>query len=82
MGADGGQSAPKSALVDQMVASIARFSGPVTILLATGDRTAQMFEAVWPSADARIQRHASSGHSFAGEDAQSWLTERLLEAAR
>lgn len=74
--------APKSALVDQMAASLARFSGPVTILLATGDRTAQMFEAVWPSADPRIQRHASSGHSFAGEDAQSWLLERLLEAAR
>lgn len=74
--------APRSALVDRMAASLARFSGPVTILLATGDRTAQMFEAVWPSADPRIQRHASSGHSFAGEDAQGWLLERLLEAAR
>lgn len=75
-------SAPKSAIVDRMAASLARFSGPVTIPLATGDRTAQMFEAVWPSADPRIQRHASSGHSFAGDDAQAWLLERLLEAAR
>ncbi len=76
-------SAPvKSSLVDTMAANLARFSGPVTILLASGDRTAQMFEAVWPKSNQRIQRHASSGHSFAGEDAQSWLTEHLLEAVR
>ncbi len=74
--------APKSALVDQMAANLARFAGPVTILLASGDRTAQMFEAVWPQGDPRIQRHASSGHSFAGEEAEAWLTERLLEAVR
>lgn len=73
---------PTSALVDRLAAGLARFSGPVTILLATGDRTAQMFAAVWPTGDERVQRHASSGHSFAGEDAQSWLLERLLEAAR
>jgi exosortase A-associated hydrolase 1 len=73
--------ASKSSLVDSMAANLARFSGPVTILLATGDRTAQMFEAAWPTGDPRIQRHASSGHSFAGKDAQDWLFERLMEAA-
>lgn len=72
----------KSSLVDTMAANLARFAGPVSILLATGDRTAQMFEAVWTKDDPRIQRHASSGHSFAGEDAQGWLFERLLNAAR
>lgn len=72
---------PKSALIDRMAANLARFTGPVTILLASGDRTAQMFEAVWPADDARIQRHASSGHSFAGDDAQGWLLDRVLEAA-
>ncbi len=75
-------STPKSALVDQMAERLERFSGPVTILLASGDRTAQMFEAIWPADDPRIQRHASSGHSFAGEEAQYWLLERLLEAVR
>jgi exosortase A-associated hydrolase 1 len=74
--------APKSSLVEAMAANLARFPGPVTILLASGDRTAQMFEAVWPAADPRIQRHASSGHSFAGEEAQAWLLERLIEATR
>jgi len=73
---------PKSSLVDHMAAELSRFPGPVSILLATGDRTAQMFEAVWPSDDPRIQRHASAGHSFAGEDAQDWLFERLIEALR
>ncbi|WP_156424833.1 hydrolase 1, exosortase A system-associated [Novosphingobium fuchskuhlense] len=72
----------RSTLVESMAAGLAHFAGPVTILLATGDRTAQMFEAVWPADDPRIQRHASSGHSFAGKDAQGWLFERLVEAAR
>ena len=68
-----------SGLVAAMSEALARFTGPVTILLAVGDRTAQMFESVWPASDPRIQRHASSGHSFAGEAAQGWLFERLLE---
>lgn len=72
----------KSGLVAEMDAGLARFTGPATILLAAGDRTAQMFEAAWPKGDARIQRHASAGHSFAGQDAQDWLFERLLEATR
>ena len=72
----------KSGLVAEMSEALARFTGPVTILLATGDRTAQMFEAVWPKGDPRIQRHASAGHSFAGEVAQNWLFERLLEVVR
>lgn len=73
--------APKPALVDAMAANLAHFPGPVAILLAAGDRTAQMFEAAWPSDDPRIQRHASSGHSFAGEEAHTWLFKRLHQSA-
>jgi len=72
----------RSGLVAEMSSSLGRFTGPVTILLATEDRTAQMFEAAWPAGDTRIQRHASAGHSFSGQEAQGWLFERLLEAAR
>jgi hypothetical protein len=72
----------KSGLVGEIGAGLARFGGPSTIVLATGDRTAQMFEAVWPAGDLRIKRHASAGHSFAGEAAQDWLIERLIEATR
>lgn len=72
----------RSALVDQMETGLARFTGPVTILLASGDRTAQMFEAVWPAGDPRIQRHASNGHSFASEEAQDWLLTQILNLTR
>lgn len=74
--------APKSAFVDQLTSGLGRFPGAVSILLASGDRTAQMFEAAWPADDARIRRHPSSGHSFAGEDAQGWLLTQILEFAR
>ena len=72
----------QSGLAAQMAEALARCTCPVTILLAAGDRTAQMFEAVWPKADPRIQCHASAGHSFAGEAAQAWLLERLVAATR
>lgn len=72
----------RSALAAEMAAGLAAWSGPATILLATGDRTAQMFEAAWPAKDARVQRHASSGHSFSGEAAQDWLFDRLIEATQ
>lgn len=69
-----------SGLAQDMAAGLARFSGPVTILLAEHDRTALMFEAVWPAGDARIRRHDSASHSFSGEEAREWLFARLLEA--
>ena len=72
----------KSGLVADMAEGLARFTGPATILLVSGDRTAQMFEAVWPPSGVPIQRHASAGHSFAGQDAQDWLFDRLIDAAR
>ena len=72
----------KSALVEQLTSGLARFPGAVTILLASGDRTAQLFEAVWPADNARIQRHPSSGHSFAGEEAQGWLITQILSFTR
>ena len=71
-----------SGLAREMVAGLAGFGGKVTILLASGDRTAQMFDASWPAGDPRIRRIGSASHSFSGEAAQLWLTERLIEAAR
>jgi exosortase A-associated hydrolase 1 len=76
-------SAPSgSALSREMAAGLAGFGGQTTFLLASGDRTAQLFEASWPANDPRIQRLAGASHSFSGEAAQQWLTERLIEAAR
>ncbi|WP_370516120.1 hypothetical protein [Novosphingobium sp. Gsoil 351] len=39
--------APKSALAEQMREGLAQFGGPVDILLAERDRTAQLFTAAW-----------------------------------
>jgi exosortase A-associated hydrolase 1 len=55
--------------------------GPrATILLATGDRTAQAFMENCPSALGHlpVERLASPSHSFAGDDGE-WLAERILE---
>ncbi|WP_338426030.1 hydrolase 1, exosortase A system-associated [Sphingopyxis kveilinensis] len=59
--------------------AIARLTTPATILLATGDRTAQAFAANCPAALDRLHvlRLASGSHSFAGADAD-WLVERIL----
>ncbi|WP_447931431.1 hydrolase 1, exosortase A system-associated [Sphingopyxis fribergensis] len=79
--------APDS-LADRLDATIAELSCPVTILLATGDRTAQAFiESCGPSLDyidknpgtVRVERLASMSHSFAGDDGE-WLAERILAA--
>ncbi|NML93703.1 hydrolase 1, exosortase A system-associated [Novosphingobium olei] len=77
----GAARAPRaSALVREMDEALSRFAGPVSILLAEGDRTAQLFEAAWPRTDQRIARHASAGHAFDSEPARDWLIARLREA--
>ncbi|MFY7837942.1 MAG: hydrolase 1, exosortase A system-associated [Novosphingobium sp.] len=69
-----------SGLVEEMKAGLAAFAGPVAILLASGDRTAQMFAEVWDGADARVQRIDSGSHSFSDNAAREWLHARLLDA--
>lgn len=66
-------------LVEEMRTGLAAFSGAATILLASRDRTAQMFSEVWDSADLRIQRIDSASHSFSDEAAREWLHARLIE---
>jgi len=52
---------------------------PATILLATGDRTAQAFvEKCYPGA-VPVERLDSASHSFAGDDGE-WLAQTLLQA--
>ena len=72
------KTAPKpSSLAEEVAAGIRAFNGPVTILLAERDRTAQVFEAGWDKADPRIRRCAEASHSYV--EAQDWLLERVLE---
>ena len=69
---------PPSDLVAAMRDGLDRFTGRAKILLAERDRTAQLFLAAWGPNDPRIERLASSSHSFADEAAREWLFERVL----
>ncbi|HET6526443.1 hydrolase 1, exosortase A system-associated [Sphingopyxis sp.] len=84
--------APRPAAADSLAhrleSALAELSCPVTILLATGDRTAQAFaESCGPAlayiekepGAVRVERLASASHSFAGEDGD-WLAARVLAA--
>ena len=70
--------APTS-LAARIDAALAALACPATILLATGDRTAQAFlENCRPGA-VPVERLDSASHSFAGEDAE-WLAARIIAA--
>ena len=72
--------APDS-LPARLNAALANLHCPGTILLATGDRTAQAFvESCNPGA-VPVERLDSSSHSFAGDD-EEWLSQKLLAALK
>lgn len=76
------RAAPPAAdsLAARIERAVAALGMPATILLATGDRTAQAFAAHCPAAldRAEVRRLDSPSHSFAGDDAE-WLAARILE---
>lgn len=71
---------PRSPLVATMQARCDAFAGPLRILVASRDRTAQMFVEAWPKADARVHTIDSASHSFSDDRARDWLAAQLLEA--
>ena len=71
---------PPSSLAQTFAAELKAFGGPVTILLAGRDRTAQVFEAGWDKSDPRVRRCAEATHSYV--ESQDWLEARVLEALR
>ncbi|WP_285709631.1 hydrolase 1, exosortase A system-associated [Erythrobacter oryzae] len=73
---------PPSGLAAEMAAGLAGFAGDVRILLATADRTAQVFEAAWDSSDPRIRRCEGAGHAYVEPEHRGWLEAELLEALR
>jgi hypothetical protein len=72
--------APESSLAGELKAGLAGFAGPVAILLAGRDRTAQTFLARWDRADPRLRHCPTASHSFVEPEARDWLAERLFEA--
>lgn len=71
---------PPSSLAQTFAAELNAFGGPVTILLAGRDRTAQVFEAGWDKSDPRVRRCTEATHSYV--ESQDWLTAQVLEALR
>lgn len=75
-----GPAAPS--LAKEMQAGLSGFAGDVRILLASADRTAQMFEAVWDKTDPRIRRCEGSGHAYVEPEHRDWLKAEILAALR
>jgi exosortase A-associated hydrolase 1 len=73
---------PPSSLAQDMAAGLAGFDGPVRILLATADRTAQVFETAWDRNDPRIRRCEGGTHAYVAPEHRAWLFEQLLEMLR
>lgn len=72
--------APAPGLVEELNAGLARFNGDVRILLATADRTAQLFESVWDNSDPRIRRCQGAGHAYVEPPHRDWLAAEILSA--
>lgn len=71
---------PPSTLADAVRSGIEGFDGPVRILLAERDRTAQIFAAGWDKADPRILRCDGASHAYAESESREWLYEVLVSA--
>ncbi len=73
---------PQSRLAAQLTAGIADFGGPISILLAERDRTAQAFLGNWDKADARLRTCPGATHSFVEPQSFLWLQGQLLAVLR
>lgn len=72
----------KNGLAQEIGAGIEGFSGPVSILLASADRTAQEFERHWDKDDSRIQRCEGASHAYVEPHARDWFKAEVLKALR
>lgn len=74
--------APPTGLAQKIAAGLSAFSGPVSILIAERDRTAQAFLDHWDKADPRLRRCPEASHSFVEPQARIWLQGQILAALR
>lgn len=73
---------PPSSLAQDMAAGLTTFTGPVRILIATADRTAQVFETAWDKDDPRIYRCEGAGHAYVEPAHRDWLETQILASLR
>jgi hypothetical protein len=72
--------AAPSGLAETMKAGLARFSGPVRLLIAERDRTGQAFVSGWDARDPRLNRCAGADHAYSDEASRQWLLAQILAA--
>ncbi|WP_324743165.1 hydrolase 1, exosortase A system-associated [Tsuneonella sp. CC-YZS046] len=72
--------APPSSLAMEIRNGLGQFTGPVMILLAECDRTAQAFIASWDKSDPRIARCPDATHAFAEPHARDWIFNQIIKA--
>jgi exosortase A-associated hydrolase 1 len=72
--------ADRGELAKEIEQGLARYAGPVRILIAERDRTGQAFLAAWNAGDPRIHRCEGANHAFGEAHAREWLLTQLLEA--
>jgi exosortase A-associated hydrolase 1 len=75
-------SAAPSSLAQEMRDGLALFTGDARILLATADRTAQVFAAAWDRNDPRIRRCEGARHAYVAPEHRDWLKAEILAALR
>lgn len=68
-----------STLAGEIAAGLGAFAGPVRILLAERDRTAQSFLAEWDRSDPRLRHCPGASHAFVEPAARDWLLEQIIE---
>lgn len=73
---------PPSSLAQEMADGLATFTGHVRILIATADRTAQVFEAAWDKNDQRLSRCEGAGHAYVDPPHRDWLEAQILASLR
>lgn len=71
---------PPTSLAEDMRAGLARFDGPVRLLIAERDRTGRAFLAAWDAGDRRIARCPGGSHAFVEPTARDWLFEQIVAA--
>ncbi|MCP5396411.1 MAG: hydrolase 1, exosortase A system-associated [Sphingomonadaceae bacterium] len=75
-------SSTPSSLAQEMAAGIEGYTGKVQFLIATADRTAQVFESRWDRSDPRIARCEGATHAYVEAESMAWLEKQLLAALR
>ncbi|WP_209347761.1 hydrolase 1, exosortase A system-associated [Pontixanthobacter sp. CEM42] len=75
-------SSETTGLAQDMAAGIAAYDKPVSILLASSDRTAQVFLENWNANDPRIRSCEGASHAYVEPHAREWLEQQILEVLR